>query len=273
LILIFFDQRCEHILQLLEVEKIDIICLQEVVPSFIEKLKNVSWVQEFYYMSNVNIEGTAQYGSIMLTTIPPKVIKRWQLPTTMGRDCLEAKFLINGQCFSFATTHLESLDFPQKRKEQLYVISQILQNYPSAALLGDFNFDSEQNYSHLESKREAIGRGMPIDLVESIPTPSEPIENDCIKIYYNNYKDIWVDCGLNDPITDKGYTYDSVKNRMIRGYERMRYDRILLKSTCWIPTAISLLGVDPVPPFKVGGAIVYPSDHFGLITTLEFKKQ
>jgi len=267
----FFDQRCEHIFQLLQHHKVDIVCLQEVVPKFLDRLKKEVWIQQLYYLSNDQIDLSLTYGCILLSTIQPIVLRRWELPTSMGRDCLEAEFLLNGQVFKVATIHLESLDFPQKRKEQLMYISQILQA-PSVTILGDFNFDSEQNYSHLEYKREAIRRGMPIDTVESIPLPdNEPIENDTLKSLFPEYKDVWVDCGLNEE-SDKGYTFDSQKNRMIKGYERMRYDRILIKSKFWKPTAISMLGEESIPGGKVGGAIVYPSDHFGLIVTLDWIK-
>jgi exonuclease III len=267
----FFDQRCEHILELLQNSKVDIVCLQEVIPKFLEKLKNEVWVQQYYYLSNDNIDSSLTYGSVLLSTIQPKALRRWLLPTAMGRDCLEAEFILNGEgvCnFTVATLHLESLDFPQKRKEQLQYIKPILQS-PSVTILGDFNFDSEQNYSHLEYKRDLIRKGMPFETVESIPLPeNEPIENDNLRDLFPEYKDVWVDCGLI-PSTDKGYTFDSQKNRMIKGYERMRYDRILLKSKYWKPTAISLLGDEPISGSKVGGAVVYPSDHFGLIMTLE----
>jgi len=264
----FFDQRCEHIFQLIQGK--DIICLQEVVPDFLEKLKKETWVQDSYYLSTVHIEGSpTAYVCIILTTIQPKCIRHWQLPTVMGRDCLEAEFVLNGQKFSFATTHLESLNNPQKRKEQLIHISQYLQISPSAALLGDFNFDSEQNYCHLEIKRDAIRRGVPVENVEtSFPTPkNEPIENDILKTLFSDFDDVWADCGLVSP-NEKGYTYDSIKNNRIPGYERMRYDRILLKSQHWRPVSISLLGDDPIIATKVGGAKVFPSDHFGLIMKL-----
>jgi len=271
----FFDQRCEQIFQLLQCQKVDIVCLQEVVPNFLEKLKKEPWVQDYYYLSNDRIDPTLSlYGSILLTTIPPKALRRWQLPSTMGRDCLEAEFIINNQTFSFATIHLESLDYPQKRKEQLISVSHILLSFPSAVILGDFNFDSSQDYSHLETKRDMIRRGMPIDQVESMLLSGELKENDILKSHPNlsEYSDVWSESGLVPP-TEKGYTYDSEKNKMIRGYERVRYDRILLRSKYWEPKAISLIGDQAVPPCKVGGAVVFPSDHFGLIMTLEIKNQ
>jgi len=85
---------------------------------------------------------------------------------------------------------------------------------------------------------------------------------------FPDFNDVWSDCGFSPP-NDKGYTYDSTKNNRISGYERMRYDRILLKSACWKPISISLLGDDPITATKVGGAKVFPSDHFGLIMKLE----
>jgi len=190
----------------------------------------------------------------------------------MGRDCLVAEFFINGEEFGFCTTHLESLNHPQKRKEQLERISQnIIYTYPNALLMGDFNFDSHQNYSQVEAKREALRRGIPPDTIENMEfNISEPLENDSLKILFPEFRDVWNECGLNHAEA-KGYTYDSAVNTMIKQYERMRYDRILFKSLnrTWIATGISLIGTEHLDPSKVGGAYVYPSDHFGLILTIE----
>jgi len=271
----FYDQRCEQIFKILECNKVDVICLQEVIPLFIEKLIKEKWIQDFYYLSNIQGDSSfVPFGSVLLSSIRPKSLKRWVLPSSMGRDCLVAEYLINGEEFAFGTTHLESLNYPQKRKEQLERISQhILHTYPNAILMGDFNFDSYQNYSKVEAKREALRLGVPPYLLDDMEfNQSEPLENDSLRILFPDFRDAWSECGLTLP-EDKGYTYDSVDNTMIKQYERMRYDRILFKSKrlSWDATGICLLGTERLDPSKVGGAVVYPSDHFGLILTIERK--
>uniref|UniRef100_A0A6B2LBW6 Endonuclease/exonuclease/phosphatase domain-containing protein n=1 Tax=Arcella intermedia TaxID=1963864 RepID=A0A6B2LBW6_9EUKA len=269
----FFDQRCEEIFRILEFNLADIICLQEVTPAFLEKLKNEKWVQTYYWISHIGNESSIHpYGCIILSTLHPTGIRRIPFPSFMNRDCIVADFLVNGEEIAFCTTHLESMHNPQKRTEQLRVIStQVAPYFSNLVLLGDFNFDSSQNFSQVLQKREALKKGFPIENIEDYPTEtSEYLENDQLKTLLCDFCDIWVDCGLKET-TDKGYTYDSLKNNMIKNYERMRYDRIMYKSNkkVWQPSGISLLGTQTIDPAKVGGTLVYPSDHFGLIVTLK----
>lgn len=44
-----------------------------------------------------------------------------------------------------ATSHFESLDSADIRKDQLEVAFGVLDKYPTALLMGDFNFDSSWN--------------------------------------------------------------------------------------------------------------------------------
>jgi len=267
----FYDQRCEQIFKILECNKIDIICLQEVTSDFVDKLKKQTWVQDLYYISNMHSDPTLLYGCLMLSSLCPMSIRRWSLPSFMGRDCLVGEYIINGEQFIFTTVHLESLNFSQKRREQLERISNSLRLVPNVILMGDFNFDSNQNYSQVEEKREALKRGISVQMLEEYVTHQlEPLENEVLKNFFPEFLDIWSESGLVSP-EEKGYTYDSVENNMIKQYERMRYDRMLLKSEngIWEPKGISLLGNRPLDARKVGGSIVFPSDHFGLIMTIE----
>jgi len=266
----FYDQRCEQIFKIIQGNNVDVICLQEVTPLFVDKLLKENWAQDCYYLSTYQTDPSIEpYGCIILSIIQPRSFKRWALPSQMGRDCLVAEYIINGEEFACCTTHLESLDHPETRKEQLQRISEIL-TFPNAILMGDFNFDSTQNYSHVQLKRDAHRRGIPFDTLENMVfDPMETLENDILRIIFTEFRDGWSESGLKLP-DEKGYTFDSVENRMIKQYERMRYDRILFKSiNCtWDAFGINLIGTEPLDPSKVGGAEVYPSDHFGVIMTV-----
>jgi hypothetical protein len=45
------------------------------------------------------------------------------------------------------TVHLESLDNAQLRRDQIEICSQMLSPFPHALLIGDFNFDSDENFA------------------------------------------------------------------------------------------------------------------------------
>lgn len=147
--------------------------------------------------------------------------------------------------------HLESLSTRVVREKQLEHISRILSTRHSL-LVGDFNFDSDRNF-------EGYG----------------PLENAVLKKIFPQFVDVWEALYPGE----KGYTYDSLRNKMITKYERMRYDRILLKvvqenesnskeevnsstKSRWMPSFIKLFGDQPIN--IASPKIVFPSDHFGM---------
>jgi hypothetical protein len=86
---------------------------------------------------------------------------------------------------------------------------------------------------------------------------------------------------------DVGYTFDSEVNKMFSKRERMRYDRVLARSgqqgrggggVGVVASDISLVGVQALPTTGEGLLLsrsqsqqqqVWPSDHFGLLTTFQ----
>jgi len=58
---------------------------------------------------------------------------------------------------------------------------------------------------------------------------------------------------------------------MLRGYERMRYDRILFKcvTNTWQPLSIELIGDQPIIGTSWENKPLYPSDHFGLLMKIK----
>jgi tyrosyl-DNA phosphodiesterase 2 len=244
---VFFGQngiraRFRHILDMLPELDADVLCIQEANAEWVEEMTGSEYVQQNYYVSDVNCTTFTSYGVVTLSRLPMVDLSMWKLPTKMGRSVLVASYLINGKPISIANVHLESLNSAPLRKEQLRIISGILASSPHAALVGDFNFDSQRNFRMSDL----------------------PLENDCIVEFYPDYVDVWAALRPDE----RGLTFDSEVNRMIPNYEQMRYDRVLLKSANgnWRPKRIELIGTEPVPHHTN----LWPSDHFGLVAHFEF---
>jgi len=258
------EERFKALCNILIETNADIICLQEVTPKFLKLLRKEEWIKKYSILDPV---GEDPYGVCLLSKIPIKSQGVWSLPTQMGRSCLLAEFDIDGKSFVCATVHLESLNLPQYRKEQLKIISNLspFQNANTAILLGDFNFDSDINFSQHLEKRFQIEREKDKNPSEIEPPElpkDETLENKNIGEFYQGFKDVWPHLSEGE----KGYTFDSILNKMLTNYEQMRYDRILLRSTYWKPHKIKLLGTKPVDETKPK---IFPSDHFGLEMKLQ----
>jgi len=205
----------------------------------------------------------------------------------MDRDCLIAECVVNKEIFAFSTVHLESLDTAAVRKKQLQMISNQLKNYKYVIFTGDFNFDSEINFSdHLNIAKEKKLKSQEqlVQSAEQYQTPEQirrmsqtsQLENDNLREFFSDYIDVWPELHWSTP-DDKGYTFDSESNMMLKDYERMRYDRVLFKhNSKWQPVSIELLGVnklksvgDAVDPSTGKQVVVYPSDHFGLVMKVQ----
>ena len=89
------------------------------------------------------------YGCLLLVrrTLRP-TFKEVKLPTRMGRSLLIAEWRPepDGAPIAVATAHFESLNSAPTRSKQLLAASTALAQYERAALVGDFNFDSTQNW-------------------------------------------------------------------------------------------------------------------------------
>jgi len=152
------------------------------------------------------------------------------------------------------------LNFSNYREKQLEIISTLLKDADTALLVGDFNFDSDINFSqHLEKCQIADANQRDPVEVDNPPLNNEILENESIAKSFGDYNDVWQ---LLRP-SEKGYTFDSVKNTMLQNYEQMRYDRVLFrtKENFWKPTEIHLLGTEKIEYMEEP---VFPSDHFGL---------
>ena len=297
---VWFDQlrrnyRYDEILDICNKLKPDVICFQEVTPTFI-KILNGHLLLDNYLSSGTNW-GTSSfpYGVISLCRkeLNP-TFTFTSMPTEMDRNLLITKFSdSNGNDVCIGNVHLESLDNPDLRAMQLKISEETLAAFRFSVLCGDFNICSYGNYSE---------------------DPRKPLENNSIVEKLPDYSDMWVTCKQpsGPEEANMGYTFDTVKNEMLAAnnrYERWRYDRIMYctrpessSSPVWTPSSIRIVGDLPVgqnlaalsapecdapaqiaepPPAedtifstpvkksRTEPAPVFPSDHFGLFGVFE----
>lgn len=288
------EERYNEILNLCSTIGPDVVCLQEVTPFFIRMLKEHELCR-LYDVSDHDLTGSTvgSYGVLSLCRRDLKgTFQFHELHTEMDRKLLTTSFSTPHGTVGVGNVHLESLNTRITRRIQLQQCRPILDRFRVSLLCGDFNFDSDRNYT-LDDK---------------------PLENNALAEVYPNYKDVWLE--LHTP--GSGKTFDTDVNLMLgQRNEHMRYDRIILRNQpipiptmaskllgtpaqseepalpTYVPTEIRLLGtrtvgenidawyknatsatdsVADVPP-AVESAFatpvkksrpVFPSDHFGL---------
>jgi hypothetical protein len=213
----------------------------KVKKGFINRILNEDWVKNEYFVSdNLNGFRVLPYGTFILSKIPVNSFKYTQFPSKMSRKLLTATIIINNESFQISTVHLESLSNSKLRNQQLKIASEVLKD-DTSLLMGDFNFDSLKNH---------------IDIL--------PLENDCLKEYFPDFLDLW-----SHLRNERGYTFDNEVNHMIKGKDRSRYDRIIMKSESWECEKIEIIGNDPI---QIDDTVkIFPSDHFGLKVELKYK--
>jgi len=234
--------------------------LQEVTPRFAAAVRTSHKLTSLYAVSPNEI---TSYGCLLLVRRDFPV--SWQeqpLPSNMGRTLLvaECAALARRPAFTVGTVHLESLNSPSKRREQLAVCRRMLQGRPAACLCGDFNFDS----------RRAWG-----DWLRPVPTPDCDLENHVLSRELPGYVDCWP---ALHPGGEPGYTFDGQTNSLCiaDAKEQMRYDRILT-SGAFTPRLIEIIGLEDIQAEGEGAAGapglkgLKASDHYGLVCALELQ--
>jgi tyrosyl-DNA phosphodiesterase 2 len=231
-----FTARSDAMFALLRRSGADVIALQEVIPRFLDRLLKLDWVRREFAVSDATGATIPDYGVVLLSRLPVRRFEFHDLPTTMSRKLLLGRLESGPLELSVGTVHLESLkEFGLYREEQLQRIFGILEPCKNTVLLGDFNFCSMSE----ENAR--------ID---------------------DRYADLWPLAHPDAP----GWTVDGEANGMRQALgksgKQVRFDRILVRSERGVfkLMSINLLGADPISPERPD---VYPSDHFGLVATLE----
>lgn len=149
------------------------------------------------------------------------------------------------------TTHLESMKFPTYRQAQFQEAMERLDamNTRNAILMGDTNFRQGE-------------------CQDSLPP---------------GWIDVWETLYPHDP----GWTREYSANAMVSSETQERLDRIYLRAQDFRPLHIERLGTSPLvlsaeeqmewqaiaalSPTQVEEIPIFPSDHFGLLLTLEHK--
>eukprot|EP01064_Diplonema_japonicum_P018315 TRINITY_DN2700_c0_g2_i2.p1 TRINITY_DN2700_c0_g2~~TRINITY_DN2700_c0_g2_i2.p1 ORF type:complete len:326 (+),score=54.30 TRINITY_DN2700_c0_g2_i2:29-1006(+) len=215
-----FDSRTNAIIKILRETTADVVCLQEVTPSSWGILVNNPFIRSTFYAADPHAEHLGHYGVAILSRYPIESAGSWPFEnTSMGRSLLEIVISVKGEKIRIGCVHLESLNNPGRRRDQLLLCTKILENGFSGKgmiLCGDFNFDSKRNFNPAATPLEN-------DILRSIPS----------------WKDTWEACNPNE----RGLTFDTTTNLMLSGQEHMRYDRIL---ATFLPSRVSLLGNTPI---------------------------
>eukprot|EP00933_Yihiella_yeosuensis_P057751 TRINITY_DN57794_c0_g1_i1.p1 TRINITY_DN57794_c0_g1~~TRINITY_DN57794_c0_g1_i1.p1 ORF type:complete len:325 (-),score=62.66 TRINITY_DN57794_c0_g1_i1:49-1023(-) len=231
----------------------DVICLQEVLPGFLESLRKSEALRAAYHISPFEIAG---YGSVMLVRSDWEVqFSDKEMPSQMGRRLLMAD--IRGpwdrQFLTVATVHLESLNNQALRRQQLAYAADTLAERPCAIFCGDFNFDDRQLFGDW-------------DLGKDFTRPPDELENEVLKEILPDFLDVWPAVSKFQPdnrAEPEGFTFDGFLNPQCvpNPLERMRYDRIMVRNLR--PLEAKLLGKASINNWGLCA-----SDHFGVIADL-----
>lgn len=252
----------------------DFLGLNEVTPNYLKLLTSTKFIQENYYLSNINFDDiSTDHCCILLSKYPMKIsshsIETLDRKVVIGELKIKDK---NPIVICVAHTLAYERNY-LSRKFQMEKIFELLDSWKSASsfLIGDLNLH-------------------------------QLFEDEYIR---DDYIDSWAKIRK-----DEGYTYDSINNKLIyekltisMEYRRMRLDRILYKSKEMNVKSIDMFGNEPIFKTEVSNSFdpiyylrwtfrsiisllfdaisynifrepkeyLYPSDHFGLIANFSIE--
>lgn len=225
---------------------------EEVLPPFVKALQSEEWALDYRH-SDRDGSTVDPYGVLLLSKLPCSMTS-YAMPTRMGRNLLMAEVNLGEGLapLTVGTVHLESLNSPDVREQQIRVAAEVLKGKSNALLVGDFNFCS---YRSWEEGRLLEREGRAND---------SPLENQVLGRHLPDFTDLWPELHPDE----KGYTFDSARNGVVRRYEQMRYDRVMAKlgDGGWRAVSMEMLGTEPIQGQEEW---LRPSDHFGLLTRFE----
>ena len=144
-----FNRRAHAMFRVFEQLSPDVICLQEVTPKFCHLLhqearRDRSWLSS-YVCTDKDFSGISVDPYSVMILCKSKytpVFSEHEFPTEMNRKLLVSTICLSNEKFvHIGTVHLESLNYPRVRQQQLEVCAQALP-CDSSILCGDFNFCS-----------------------------------------------------------------------------------------------------------------------------------
>lgn len=235
----------------------DVICFQEVTPSFVELMQSSGLLDLYDCSINGHERSVIPYGVMSLAKKSMSASFSFhKFESKMYRQLLVTSFCAGGQSFAVGNVHLESLNSRPRRTAQLHVSGEVLRQYDNYLLCGDFNFCSYQNYGG----------------------STEDLENDTLRQILPDMGDLWEVIHGQD---NAFYTFNGQENRLVADRdELMRYDRICfhfkdngVSGPTMLPSSVVNMNqpiVDkdgsPVKVEAIGGSYnLYPSDHYGIL--------
>jgi tyrosyl-DNA phosphodiesterase 2 len=232
-----WKNRTTAILELLQQNNSDVICLQEVISEFIVLLCESTFIQNNYYISGNFDSG---YDVLMLTKFPCCFYISFFI-SLMERKLLFCTFTYKDRDFCVSTAHFESLKNSSKvRKEQLDLSFKILNENQTKnsfiCLMGDFNFDNNEEEKNID---------------ESFL--------DSWLYYKKNLRNIKNTLGDND-----GYTM------CVDPYPPWRPDKLFYKGDIKL-TKFEIIGREEIEvnSYENLKPVLTPSDHYGIFVQFE----
>ncbi|WP_238949168.1 endonuclease/exonuclease/phosphatase family protein [Mycobacterium sp. IDR2000157661] len=227
----FADERHHAISEVVVRHEPDIMVFQEVTPRAHDILLSHPWVRRHCLCAAVTGGGAGDYGMLLLSRVPLRGVTYIQLSSRMLRGFLCADVVAAGVPTTVCSVHLDSGKASAGlRARQLRDVFDALGTVDDAVVLGDFNMRDAEN--------------------ARITAP---------------FTDVWPLLRPDEP----GYTEDTSVNLMrldsTNKDRHVRFDRVLVKGSAWRPTAIDLLGTQPIAQSHPR---IFPSDHFGLLCRL-----
>ncbi|KAG8385753.1 hypothetical protein BUALT_Bualt03G0078100 [Buddleja alternifolia] len=241
---------------LIELHLPDVICFQEVTPSFYEIFQRSNWWKGYRCSISNNMEFPGAYFCMQLCKLPVKSYscKPFQ-NSIMGRELCIAEIDVQpNTSLVVATSHLESpcpspptwdQMFSKERVVQAKEAVKLLEKKQNVIFCGDMNWDDKLDG----------------------PFP---------------LSDGWIDAWTELRPGEVGWTYDTKSNKMLSGNRALqkRLDRVVCKLKDFKISGIEMIGKDEIPGLsyvkekRVKGQVkelvlpVLPSDHYGLLLTI-----
>eukprot|EP00742_Colponemidia_sp_Colp-10_P001319 GILJ01001421.1.p1 GENE.GILJ01001421.1~~GILJ01001421.1.p1 ORF type:complete len:231 (+),score=24.07 GILJ01001421.1:333-1025(+) len=220
----------------------DIVCLQEVLPQFVQRLVSVPFIRKSYMLSDATGDMVRPYGVLIMTRLHVSHFMNYNLPTAMARTLLVAHATVNERPLLIGTVHLESLANRMKREQQMAIAFPLMKAEKRSMLMGDFNFH------HTWPEQAALDEK-----------------------FIDTY------AATHDLTTEPGYTMPQT-----RRYSAWRPDRIMIQDDpSWSVRQVQIIGNRVMSIFEeddangrtvtVDGVVRTPSDHYGLYCELDLE--
>lgn len=212
----------------------DVIAVQEATTWFSSALTSEPWAKDLRRVP-VATDQAFPGGLAVFTRLAVVRAQVVELPTAMSRCGMLVELSQGQSSLCLGVVHLDSyLEDGPMRSRQLQDMGRAFAGQQHAVLVGDFNFG--------DGEREE----------QDVPP---------------GFVDVWSILHPGKP----GFTWDIERSAMARrgsfpNEPSRRLDRVLMHSSAWRATAMTLLGTEPVPDTN---GEVFPSDHFGVRVVLK----